>query len=151
MTAVGADWVGPCRVIGSISTAPLAQYPAGTRAAADRFPYLDHGLSPMTMTRVATVGASLALALLAGCGRPDTQALKKLACEQVASTIDLQSVAQLDALRKALGVAPDVDPIESCRALGATMGPGPEGDSSGEGSSSGDAESSKTESNGSQD
>lgn len=105
----------------------------------------------MTMTRVATVGASLALALLAGCGRPDTQALKKLACEQVASTIDLQSVAQLDALRKALGVAPDVDPIESCRALGATMGPGPEGDSSGEGSSSGDAESSKTESNGSQD
>jgi len=102
------------------------------------------------MTRVVTVGACIALTLLAGCGRPDTQALKKLACEQVASTIDLQSVAQLDALRKALGLAPGVDPIESCRALGATMGPGPQGKSSGEGSSSGDAESRKTESNGSQ-
>jgi hypothetical protein len=102
----------------------------------------------MTMTRVATVGACIALALLAGCGRPDTQALKKLACEQVASTIDLQSVAQLDALRKALGLAPGVDPIESCRALGATMGPGPQGERSGEGGSSGDAQNRETETNG---
>ena len=104
----------------------------------------------MTMTRVATVGACMALAMLTGCGRPDTQALKKLACEQVANSIDLQSVAQLDALRKALGLAPGVDPIESCRALGATMGPGPEGESAGEGSSSADAESRESESNGSQ-
>jgi len=102
----------------------------------------------MSMSRVATVGACIALALLPGCGRPDTQALKKLACEQVANTIDLQSVAQLDALRKALGLAPGVDPIESCRALGATMGPGPQGENSGEGASSGDGENRPTEGNG---
>ncbi|MCP9806555.1 hypothetical protein KBY71_08510 [Cyanobium sp. T1B-Tous] len=100
------------------------------------------------MTRVATVGACIALGLLAGCGRPDTQALQKLACEQVASTIDLQSVAQLDALRKALGLAPGVDPIASCRALGATMGPAPQGESSGEGGGSGNDENRSTEENG---
>ena len=93
------------------------------------------------MTRVMTVGACTALALLSGCGSPDTKALKKLACEQVANTIDLQSVAQLDALRKALGLAPEVDPIESCRALGATMGSSPQGEGAGQGSSSGTAES----------
>ncbi len=87
------------------------------------------------MIRVATVGVCIALGLLAGCGRPDPQALKKLACEQVASTIDLQSVAQLDALRKALGLAPGVDPIASCRALGAAMGSGPQGERTGEGGS----------------
>ena len=79
------------------------------------------------MARVMTVGACTALALLSGCGTPDTKALKKLACEQVSNTIDLQSVGQLDALRKALGLAPEVDPIESCRALGATMGQGNSG------------------------
>ena len=47
------------------------------------------------MARVMTVGACTALALLSGCGSPDTKALKKLACEQVANTIDLQSVGQL--------------------------------------------------------
>ena len=76
------------------------------------------------MARIITVGACTALALLSGCGTPDTKALKKLACEQVSNTIDLRSVGQLDALRKALGVAPEVDPIESCRALGAIMGQG---------------------------
>jgi hypothetical protein len=69
----------------------------------------------------------MALALLAGCGRPDGQALQKLACQQVATTIDLQSVGQLDALRKALGVAPGVDPLETCRALGVPMEPGSQG------------------------
>ena len=98
----------------------------------------------MTMRRIATVGACITVTLLAGCGRPDTQALKKLACEQVASTIDLQSVAQLDALRKALGLAPGVDPIESCRALGATITPGPQG----EGGGSVDAQNRETETNG---
>ena len=34
------------------------------------------------------------------------------------NNIDLQSVSQLDALRKALGLAPGVDPIGACRALG---------------------------------
>ena len=59
--------------------------------------------------------------LLAGCGQPDTRALQKLACEQASANLDMQSVGQLDALRKALGVAPDVDPIAQCRALGARM------------------------------
>ena len=96
------------------------------------------------MTRVMTVGACTALALLSGCGSPDTKALKMLACEQVANTIDLQSVGQLDALRKALGLAPEVDPIESCRALGATMGSSPQGEGAGQGSSSGTAESDRS-------
>jgi hypothetical protein len=93
------------------------------------------------MTRIITVGACTALALLSGCGTPDTKALKKLACEQVANTVDLQSVGQLDALRKALGLAPEVDPIETCRALGATMGASPQGEGPGQGNSSGTAES----------
>lgn len=81
------------------------------------------------MVRIASGGACIAiLALLAGCVRPDGQALKKIACEQVASTIDLQSAGQLDALRKALGVAPDVDPIGACRALGVSMEPKPQGE-----------------------
>ncbi|MCT0224382.1 hypothetical protein KQ310_04285 [Synechococcus sp. CS-1328] len=61
--------------------------------------------------------------MLAGCAAPDAKALKTIACEHAATTIDLQSVAQLDALRKALGVAPDVDPIRTCRELGANMDP----------------------------
>lgn len=93
------------------------------------------------MARVLTAAACTALALLSGCGTPDTKALKKLACEQVANTIDLQSVGQLDALRKALGLAPEVDPIESCRALGTTMGSSPQGEGPGQGNSSGTAES----------
>ncbi|MCT0223969.1 hypothetical protein [Synechococcus sp. CS-1328] len=63
---------------------------------------------------------------VAGCAAPDAKALKKIACEHAATTIDLQSVAQLDALRKALGVAPDVDPIRTCRELGANMEPSKE-------------------------
>ena len=100
------------------------------------------------MTRVLCVSACIALTLLAGCGRPDTQALKKLACGQVASTIDLQSVGQLDALRKALGLAPGVDPIGACRSLGVTMEAKPQGKNSGESGSSEKAENRKSESNG---
>jgi len=81
------------------------------------------------MAKIIIIGTCTALALLSGCGKNDTKALKKLACEQVSNTIDLQSVNQLDALRKALRLAPEVDPIESCRALGATMGAGPQGES----------------------
>jgi len=65
------------------------------------------------------------LPLLSSCGPPDTRALKKLACEQASASLDMQSVAQLDTLRKALGVAPGVDPIQQCRSLGAVMDPGP--------------------------
>jgi hypothetical protein len=73
-------------------------------------------MRPFAVTAVL-VGAGL----LAGCGKPDTRALQILACQQVASSIDVQSVSQLDLLRKALGVAPGVDPIGTCRALGVTM------------------------------
>ncbi|MCX5967501.1 MAG: hypothetical protein NTV57_07645 [Cyanobacteria bacterium] len=100
------------------------------------------------MTMVVRVSACIALALLAGCGRPDTQALKKLACGQVASTIDLQSVGQLDALRKALGLAPGVDPIGTCRSLGVTMEARPQGQDSGQGSTGESTENRKNESNG---
>jgi hypothetical protein len=79
------------------------------------------------MAKVVAVAACAAVVALAGCGRPDGQALQKLACEQVASSIDLQSVSQLDALRKALGVAPGVDPLQTCRALGVTLEPKPQG------------------------
>ncbi len=99
------------------------------------------------MTRVGAVGACIAVALLVGCGRPDTQALKKLACGQVAATIDLQSVAQLDMLRKALGLAPGVDPIGTCRSLGVTMEPRPQTPTAGESGSSDTPANPKAESN----
>ena len=79
------------------------------------------------MTRLASLGALLTLGLVAGCGRPDGRALQMIACQQVANTIDLQSVSQMDALRKALGLAPGVDPIGTCRELGVTMDPGAPG------------------------
>ena len=98
------------------------------------------------MTRVLSVSAFIGLALVAACGRPDTQALQKLGCEHVASTIDLHSVGQLDTLRKALGLAPGVDPIGICRSLGVTMEPRPQTQTAGESGSSGTNESPKPES-----
>lgn len=71
---------------------------------------------------VAVATGSLALA---SCGPPDPQALQRLACEQASANLDIQSLGQLDALRKALGVAPDVDPIEACRAVGVELNPPP--------------------------
>lgn len=76
------------------------------------------------MRRLSPLFATTVL-LLNGCAPPDTRALHKLACEQAAASLDMQSVAQMDALRKALGVAPGVDPIQQCRALGAAMDPAP--------------------------
>lgn len=67
------------------------------------------------------MAVTFGLGLISGCGQPDTRALHKLACQQVAGSIDLQSVSQLDLLRKALGVAPGVDPIGTCRALGVAL------------------------------
>jgi hypothetical protein len=71
----------------------------------------------------AAAAALLALLAISGCRAPDPKALQKLACEQAAANLDLQSLSQMDALRKALGVAPDVDPISACKALGARMDP----------------------------
>jgi hypothetical protein len=72
---------------------------------------------------MAAVLFGLGATSLSGCRPPDTQALKKLACEQAAASLAMQSVSQMDALRKALGLAPDVDPIQTCRDLGANMQP----------------------------
>jgi hypothetical protein len=55
---------------------------------------------------------------LTACGKPDTRALQQLACQQVAGSIEGQSVSQIDTLRKALGLAPGVDPLGTCRELG---------------------------------
>ena len=74
---------------------------------------------------IATALLALSAATLSGCRPPDTQALKKIACEQAAASLDMQSVNQMDALRKALGLAPDVDPIQTCKNIGATMQPNP--------------------------
>ena len=74
------------------------------------------------MQRPTVAALLVVIGFSAGCGKPDTKALQTLACQHVASSIDLQSVSQLDLLRKALGVAPDVDPIGTCRALGVSMG-----------------------------
>ena len=70
---------------------------------------------------LGSVAAALGL-LLVGCGKPDVTALQRIGCEQAAATVDLQSVKQLDALRKALGVAPQVDPVAYCESIGASMG-----------------------------
>ena len=69
------------------------------------------------------VGLGLCLGLVSACQAPDARALHKMACQQAAVSLDLQSIGQMDALRKALGVAPDVDPINHCRSLGAVMEP----------------------------
>jgi hypothetical protein len=71
---------------------------------------------------VALAAASL---VLASCGPPDTQALQRLACQQAGANLDMQSLTQMDALRKALGLAPDVDPIAACRAVGVELSPAP--------------------------
>ena len=73
------------------------------------------------MRPIAVTAVLVGSGLLAACGKPDTRALQILACQQVARSIDGQSVSQLDLLRKALGVAPGVDPIGTCRTLGVTM------------------------------
>ena len=72
------------------------------------------------MRLTAAAAAASVLGLVSACGTPDNKALHTLACQQAANTVDLQSVAQLDLLRKALGVAPGVDPIGTCKALGST-------------------------------
>ncbi|MFZ9464118.1 MAG: hypothetical protein ACO262_10960, partial [Vulcanococcus sp.] len=63
----------------------------------------------------------LLLPLLVACGRPDARGLQTLACQQAAASLDMRSLSQLDALRKLLGVAPDVDPLSVCRELGVTL------------------------------
>lgn len=78
----------------------------------------------MHITLLAAAACFFSL-MMAGCGHPDTRALKLLACQQAAASFDMQSVAQLDALRKALGLAPDVDPIGFCNSMGVKLVPAP--------------------------
>ena len=88
------------------------------------FSILDQSIRLVLVGKLGCLGALVVLGLTSACGRPDGQALKKLACEQMVNNIDLQSVSQLDALRKALGLAPGVDPIGACRSLGIETGAG---------------------------
>lgn len=67
------------------------------------------------------VGLGWCLALVSACQAPDVRGLHRLACQQAAVSLDLQSIGQMDALRKALGVAPNVDPIATCKELGVDM------------------------------
>ena len=73
------------------------------------------------MRRAVLPAVLIGVGLIGGCGKPDTRALQILACQQMANSIDVQSVSQLDLLRKALGLAPNVDPIGTCRELGVPM------------------------------
>ena len=73
------------------------------------------------MRRAVLPAVLFGVGVIGGCGKPDTRALQILACQQMANSIDVQSVSQLDLLRKALGLAPNVDPIGACRKLGVPM------------------------------
>jgi hypothetical protein len=80
---------------------------------------------PVLKFLIRTVALAAGALAIASCGSPDPQALQRLACEQADANLDIQSLGQLDTLRKALGVAPGVDPIETCRAVGVELNPSP--------------------------
>jgi hypothetical protein len=65
----------------------------------------------------------VALALLAGlAGCADPNAWKRTACEQASAQLGAATVQQIELLRKALGLAPEMDPVAYCRSIGAAMG-----------------------------
>ena len=65
----------------------------------------------------------VALALVAGlAGCADPNAWKRTACEQASAQLGAATVQQIELLRKALGLAPEVDPVAYCRSIGAAMG-----------------------------
>ncbi|MEB3270616.1 MAG: hypothetical protein VKJ44_03060 [Synechococcus sp.] len=78
---------------------------------------------PSRRCRLVGVTAALAAPLLVACGSPNPEALHRIACQQAAGSLDLASLNQLDGLRKALGLAPGLDPIEYCRSLGVSLQP----------------------------
>jgi len=78
---------------------------------------------PGRSERGATPLALLGLALLAGlAGCADPNAWKRTACEQAHAQLGQATVQQIELLRKALGLAPEVDPVAYCRSIGAAMG-----------------------------
>lgn len=81
---------------------------------------------PALKLLIRAVAVATGTLALAACGPTDPRALQRLACEQAGANLDIQSLGQVDALRKALGVAPDVDPIEACRAVGVELNPSPD-------------------------
>jgi len=65
----------------------------------------------------------IALALVAGLtGCADPNAWKRTACQQASAQLGAATVQQIELLRKALGLAPEVDPVAYCRSIGASMG-----------------------------
>ena len=70
-------------------------------------------------TPLALLGLVL-LAGLAGCADPN--AWKRTACEQAQAQLGQATVQQIELLRKALGLAAEVDPVAYCRSIGAAMG-----------------------------
>ena len=70
-------------------------------------------------TPLALLGLVL-VAGLAGCADPN--AWKRTACEQAHAQLGQATVQQIELLRKALGLAAEVDPVAYCRSIGAAMG-----------------------------
>ncbi len=63
------------------------------------------------------------LALVAGLvGCADPNAWKRTACDQAQAQLGQATVQQIELLRKALGLAAEVDPVAYCRSIGAAMG-----------------------------
>ncbi|MCP9927727.1 hypothetical protein [Cyanobium sp. CH-040] len=81
---------------------------------------------PALKPPLRALGVAATALVLASCGPADPRALQRLACEQAGANLDIQSLGQLDALRKALGVAPDVDPIAACSAVGVDLNQSPD-------------------------
>ena len=54
------------------------------------FSILDRSNYLISVGKLGWLGALVVLGLTSACGRPDGQALKKLACEQMVNNIDLQ-------------------------------------------------------------
>ena len=102
-------WLGRCRALESF---PIVR-PPSLRAVLF--------LPPSRRCRHGITLALLAAPLLGACGSVDQKALHRLACQHASGSLDMASVNQLDALRKALGLAPDLDPIAYCRSLGVAM------------------------------
>ena len=83
---------------------------------------LAHPARASWLTPAPALGLA-SLALLAGLvGCADPNAWKRTACEQAHAQLGQATVQQIELLRKALGLAPEVDPVAYCRSIGAAMG-----------------------------